>query len=1610
MEDVMAAWRDDKARATLIREAAGSVQPGRTPRSFAEILFGYTNIEDLANYDASSLAFLAEQAWEHVQRRTAGCADIRVVNPMMPDGREISVLEILNDNMPFLFDSTMAELAEQGIEVTLVAHPIIAVERDEQGNLLRFYGEALPQGARGERESLIHLHITRLDADPDRQKLIDGLTRTLNDVRACVTDWRAMRARIEEAIKTFSSNPPPLPIDEVAEANQFLQWLCADNFTFLGLREYRFSPDSDASDDVTTGEGLGILRDPDVKVLRRGSEMVVMTSEIREFMREPSLLIVMKANVSSRVHRRIRMDYVGIKLYTPDGRLEGELRLVGLFTSGAYTRSARQIPYVRHKVARVLQRAGFDPNGHSGKALMHILEEYPRDELFQVDVDTLYNFVMEILILYERPRVRALARVDKFDRFVSILAFIPREKFDSDVRMRVEAFLAQVYEGRPAAHYVSFPEGALARVHYIIGRYEGKTPVVERATLEGGISAIAATWGDKLRTALASSTDGMRARMLANRYAQAFTGGYTEVFGAEQAIADIAVIEKLTPKRPVAISVHRGEEDDPTRFGLRVFSHGAPLSLSYRVPVIENHGIRVVDERTYEILPRAMPAPPPVWLHDMTIETSDGQPIAISPEFNHRLEASIMAVVGDRAESDGYNALILRTALGWREVSSIRALSRYLHQIRAPFTQDYMWETLRKNAAITANIVALFQARLDPRLGLTNAERSARETALLAEIEEQLKSVASLDEDRILRRFTNLVQATIRTNLWQVGQDGYPRPVISFKFDARAIEDLPAPRPLYEIFVYSPRVEGIHLRFGKVARGGLRWSDRPQDFRTEILGLVKAQQVKNAVIVPVGAKGGFVPKRLPPPSNREAWIAEGTEAYRIFVRSLLELADNLDGDTIVPPDSTVRHDGDDPYLVVAADKGTATFSDIANAISAEKGHWLGDAFASGGSQGYDHKKMGITARGAWEAVKRHFRELGTDIQTAPFTAAGVGDMSGDVFGNGMLLSPATKLVAAFDHRDIFIDPSPDPAISHAERLRMFNLPRSSWQDYDKSLISPGGGVFSRSLKAIPLPAEVRALLDLDKAQATPFEVITAILKARVDLLWFGGIGNYIRASAESDDHVGDRANDPIRITGADVRARVIGEGANLGVTQRGRIEAAQKGLKLNTDAIDNSAGVNTSDVEVNIKIALARPEREGRLSPADRNSLLAVMTDEVGALVLRNNYLQTLALSLAERKGVAETGFLARLMQSLEQRGLLSRAVEFLPDDAAIAERTRRGQSLTRPELAVLLAYAKLTLYDDLLVTSVPDDCYLARRLSEYFPREVQDKFPAAVESHRLRREIIATGLVNAVINRGGPACIVRLIDETDADIPTIVMAYVAVVECYGLRRLNDAIDALDTRIDGQLQLALYAGVQDLLLSRMVWYVRNVDFKAGLDAVIARFGPGIRAIAAGLDDALPQDLQAARIKRRQDLIDAAVPADLAGELADLDALVPAPDIVTVAERTTRAIGDAAATFFAAEANFRLDRIIAAARNVPANDFFERLAIDRAVDQIAAAERRLAADMLATGQSGQQAVETWLAAHPEATRIRRSVEEIAGSGLTLAKLTVAANLLGDLVKA
>jgi glutamate dehydrogenase len=1585
-------------------DAAAELIAGRWrdfPPTFLTAVYGNKVADDLEHYPPQELAAIAEQAWSFLMERKAGTAKIAFEPARLTPG--IAVLDILNDDMPFLVDSVLGELTERGLDIRLVAHPVFAVERDAAGRLVAFKDA---HSGEGRRESFIHIHIAGVEDAAARAEIVGALEAVLADVRLAVQDWRAMLARVGEVAADLQANPPPLPADEIAEAVQFLQWIAADNFTLLGARDYVFA-DAEHALEPKFETGLGLLRSRDMLLLHRGQELVTTTPEIREFLNEPKLLIMTKAAVRSRVHRRVHLDYIGVKRFDGGGRLVGEWVFCGLLTSTAYTRSVRAIPYLRRKVDRVISRAGFDPSSHSGKALVNVLEHYPRDELFQIDEDTLYQFALAILQLDERPRVRVLPRRDRFDRFVSVLVYIPRDRYDSKIRARIGDYLAGVFKGRVSDFHPFFPEGPMVRVHFIIGRREGEAPNVDRASLERAVDNIVRNWTDGLEEALAAAHDPHTARALLARYRAAFPVDYCEVYPPEIAVGDIRVLEGLAAERPLGVDLYRRGGAEPAHAGLKVFSRNRPISLSDRVPVLENMGFRVVDERTYHIEPQDAPD---VWFHDMDLQSASGQPVDLAA-LEALLEACFIAVMAGHAENDGYNALVLATGLVWRDVALIRTLSRFLRQVRVPYSQDYMWTTLAKHAGIAAQIVALFHTRFDPNLAVPMDERSAREAAVAAAIETALAGVDSLDEDRILRRFVNAVLAAIRTNFYQRDGDGNEKELIAVKFASRKLDDIPLPRPLYEIFVYSPRVEAVHLRFGKVARGGIRWSDRPQDFRTEILGLVKAQNVKNAVIVPVGAKGGFVPKRLPRGGPREAVAAEATASYRLFISTLLDITDNIGTGTtgVVPPAGVVRHDGDDPYLVVAADKGTATLSDVANEIAIVHDFWLGDAFASGGSTGYDHKKMGITARGAWESVKRHFREMDVDIGKTPFTVVGVGDMSGDVFGNGMLREETTKLVAAFDHRDIFIDPAPDAERAFAERKRLFDLPRSSWQDFDRTVISKGGGVFARSAKEIRLAPEAQKLFGVGE-KLTPQELIRVILKAQVDLLFFGGIGTYVRATDEGDEAAGDRGNDPIRITGKELRCKVIGEGANLGMTQRGRIEAALHGVRLNTDAIDNSAGVNTSDMEVNIKIALSIPVRDGRLTMSARNGFLAEMTDEVAVLVLRNNYLQPLALSLSQRRGMEDFGFLQRLMQTLEAHGHLDRAVEYLPDDMQLAERVRRSQPFTRPELAVLLAYAKLALHEDLLQSAVPDDRYLARELGRYFPKEIAAHFPDALEHHRLRREIIATQLANSMINRGGPSLIVRMADQTGAAPAAIASAFAAVRDSYGMTALNGAIDQLDNRIAGKVQLDLYAAVQDLLLDRIVWFLRNVDLSKGLADVVAHYRAGIAAVAAALDGALSEDASRARAARRRGLSESGVPDDLAGAIADLGALTAAPDIVSVADRTGKKVGEVAATYFATGAFFRLDRIASAASNIPIADYFDRLALDRARDSIGDAERRLTAAMVGNGIAGAGAVEAWVAPRKgEVERIRGAIHEIANSGLTLSKLAVAASLLGDLVK-
>lgn len=1570
---------------------------------FSSAFYDRAAAEDVVAYSSEELTAFVKDAWQDFQTHKLGTHRVKLSDPAFKaagnKASELTVIEIVNDNMPFLVDSVMDELQESKLEVHLVLHPIFIVERDDDGKLLSAVARKKPAKRKDRQESLIHIHITRIDSDKARQALQDRLDAVLNSVRSVVTDFKPMQERLAEAIDTYKTTQIPGSSDELWEAIHFLEWMENDNFIFLGMREYTFEGGVEEGElSPHEGTGLGLLTDPDVRVLRRGSEFVQITPEIREFLNKPEPLIIAKANVKSNVHRRVHMDYVGAKLYDDDGNMMGELRIVGLFASTAYTEPTNTIPFLRRKVASVLARAGYGSESHSGRALRNVLEAYPRDELFQIDRDLLFSFAISILQLDERPRIRVLSRPDKFDRYVSILVFVPRDRYTTEVRLNVGTYLATVYEGRVSAWYVTYPEGPLARVHYIVGRDKGETPEPPQEELEIAVADMIRTWSDSVRDALKQEFAPAKARSLADRYALSFHGGYKEVYNAQSALLDIVKLETLTDEHNTTITFHRLKGSKDNRLSLKVYHSGSPIPLSARVPLLENMGFRVINERTYRVTPADLGMS---YLHEMTLEAQAGESFEVGDELQSRLESMFMAVWSDQAENDGYNRLVLTADLAWRDIAVIRALSKYLRQAGIRFSEDYMWGTLNRYPAIAGKLVELFHLRFNP--DVTEKDRTNGTKRLEEELTSSLEDVSSLDDDRILRRFQNAIESILRTNFYQLDEAGLPKSTFAFKVDSRSIDDLPQPRPYREIFVYSPRVEGVHLRFGMVARGGLRWSDRPQDFRTEVLGLVKAQQVKNAVIVPVGAKGGFLPKRLPPMSDREAWFTEGTESYKIFINALLDVTDNLGEDSILPPERVQRFDGDDPYLVVAADKGTATFSDTANGISEGRNFWLGDAFASGGSAGYDHKKMGITARGAWEAVKRHFREMNRDIQNEPFTAAGVGDMSGDVFGNGMLLSKATKLVAAFDHRDIFIDPDPDPAKTWDERKRLFDMGRSSWKDYNQDLISKGGGIFSRQLKSIPLSPEIQKLLDLQVASATPQEVMMAILKMEVDLLWFGGIGTYIRATTETDADAGDRANDPIRITAPELRTKVIGEGANLGLTQLARIEFNKKGGRCNSDAIDNSAGVNSSDMEVNIKIAFGAAVKAGKLNIEQRNELLAEMTDEVADLVLRNNYLQTLAISMTHLRGMEDFGFQVRMMRQLEQADLLDRVVEQLPDEATLDEMRKAGQLLTRAELGVLLAYAKLTLYDALLESTVPDDSYLARELFRYFPDQMAETYKDEINGHRLRREIIATMLANSMINRGGATFITRLRDQTGATATEIAQAFVAVRNSFDLTDLNTEIDVLDTKIDGKLQLELYSEVQSLLLERVVWFKRNVAFDKGLSAVVERFRTGISALRGRLESLLPEEPGAILNQRTADYISRGVPEDLAKRIAWLIAEQAIPDIVIVSEETGADLDTAATAYFQVAHHFRIGAMHERTDELDVRDYYDGLALDRARATLFGAHRALAIQAVKSG-----GFDGWLESHTaEVARTQRSVTEILDGALSVSKFSVAASLLAEI---
>ncbi|MFD7086070.1 NAD-glutamate dehydrogenase [Streptomyces sp. NPDC002181] len=1650
----------DEAKAELLARAArvaehspaggllptGSEQGERPDRdttlAYLQRYYLHTAPEDLLDRDPVDVFGAALSHYRLAETRPQGTANVRVHTPTVEENgwtSSHSVVEVVTDDMPFLVDSVTNELSRQNRGIHVVIHPQVVVRRDVTGKLIEILGPDCdahgPKTARPHDslvESWIHVETDRETDRADLKQITDDLRRVLSDVRESVEDWEKMRDAALRIADELPNEPtaPDLREYEQEEARELLRWLADDHFTFLGYREYDLV-DGDALSAVP-GTGLGILRSDPHHSGQEDAHPVSpsfnrLPDDARAKAREHRLLVLTKANSRATVHRPSYLDYVGVKKFDAEGNVVGERRFLGLFSSAAYTESVRRVPVIRRKVAEVLDGAGFSPNSHDGRDLLQILETYPRDELFQTPVDKLREIATSVLYLQERRRLRLYLRQDEYGRYYSALVYLPRDRYTTGVRLRLIAILQEELDGSSVDFTAWNTESILARIHFVIRVPQGKDlPVltdgdVER--IEARLVEAARSWADGFSDALVSEVGEERAAELLRKYGTSFPEGYKADHKPRAAVADLCHLERLSASdREFALSLYEPVGAGPGERRFKIYRTGEQVSLSAVLPVLQRLGVEVTDERPYELRCSDRTN---AWIYDfglrMPLPAGNGDATLsyLGDDARERFQDAFAAVWQGDAENDNFNTLVLSAGLTWRQAVVLRAYAKYLRQAGVNFSQDYMEDTLRNNVHTTRLLVSLFEARMSPGRQSAGTELI---DAMLEELDGALDQVASLDEDRILRSFLTLIKATLRTNFFQLNDAGEQHSYVSMKFDPQAIPELPAPRPAYEIWVYSPRVEGVHLRFGKVARGGLRWSDRREDFRTEILGLVKAQMVKNTVIVPVGAKGGFVAKNLPDPSvDRDAWLAEGIASYKIFISALLDITDNMVGGEVVPPNGVVRHDEDDTYLVVAADKGTATFSDIANGVAEAYGFWLGDAFASGGSAGYDHKGMGITARGAWESVKRHFRELGHDTQTEDFTVVGVGDMSGDVFGNGMLLSEHIRLVAAFDHRHIFIDPNPDAATSYAERRRLFDLPRSSWADYNAELLSAGGGVHPRSAKAIPVNAQMRAALGIEAGvtKMTPADLMQTILQAPVDLVWNGGIGTYVKASTETHTDVGDKANDAIRVNGADVRAKVIGEGGNLGLTQLGRIEFARigaggEGGKVNTDAIDNSAGVDTSDHEVNIKILLNAVVADGDMTVKQRNKLLAEMTDEVGHLVLRNNYAQNTALANGTSQAPSLLHAQQRFMRRLEAAGRLDRGIEFLPTDRQIRELLGSGKGLTQPELAVLFAYTKITVADELIATELPDDPYLRRLLHAYFPGALRAKFPEQIDAHALRREIITTLLVNDTVNTGGSTFLHRLREESGASTEEIVRAQLAAREIFGLAGVWDAVESLDNKVAADVQTRVRLHSRRLVERGTRWLLNNRPQPLQITETIELFSDRVAQVWAEL----PKLVRGADLEWYQSIMDEligeGVPEELAAKVAGFSSAFPTLDIVAIADRTGVNPLDVAEVYYDLADRLQITQLMDRIIELPRSDRWQSMARASIREDLFAAHAALTADVLAVGNGDSTPEDRFKAWEDKnaaiISRARTTLDEIRGSDdFDLANLSVAMRTMRSLLR-
>ncbi len=1598
-----------------ISEAESSVVDLPDVSAFLEYYYRHVSDEGLVGRDPIDVFGAAISQRRLAAERPVGTARVRVFNPSFESHGWVSdhtVVEIVTDDMPFLVDSVTSTLAQEGLSLHLVVHPQFTVQRTLVGQLERMLLSREERKTPGAvAESWMHFEVDRI-SDPERLRSVERrLTDVLRDVRESVEDWAKMREAALRIADELHESPPPLPPEEVADAWELLRWLIDEHFTFLGYREYELQ-EHDGEDVLITraGTGLGLLRGDHAE----SSAFSRLPPDVRAKAREKHLLILTKANSRSTVHRPAYLDYIGIKTFDAAGNVTGERRIIGLFTTSAYSESVTRIPVLRRKVKSILEVSGFPAMSHSGKDLLQILETYPRDELFQMDVNELMPIAVNVMHLQERRQVRLFLRYDVYGRFASALVYLPRDRYTTQVRLAMESILLEAFGADSSDYTARVSESVLARLHYVVRGKPGSTITpVDAEFLETRLARATRTWDDDLADVLLAEFGEAEAVELLRKYSEAFPEAFKEDFPARLAVADIRRMEALRPDGPLGMNLYEppGAEAGELRF--KIYRVGTEISLSQVLPYLQRMGAEVLDERPYEV---DLADGTRVWLYDFGLYhrgVASGVVTADTEELKVLFQDAFGAVWSGVAESDGFNGLVVSAGLHWRQAMVLRAYVKYLRQTGATFSQEYIEESLAAHVELVQLLVRLFETRFDPSFA---GDREGTADELGSEVREGLDSVSSLDQDRIIRSLLSLINATLRTNYYQTAEDGGPKSYVSFKLDPAAVPDLPLPRPKFEIWVYSPRVEGVHLRFGAVARGGLRWSDRREDFRTEILGLVKAQAVKNAVIVPVGAKGGFLPKRLPDlaTDGREAWLAEGVASYRTFISALLDITDNLVDSVVVPPADVVRRDGDDPYLVVAADKGTATFSDIANGIAQSYGFWLGDAFASGGSVGYDHKAMGITARGAWVSVAHHFRELGLNTQTDDFTVIGVGDMSGDVFGNGMLLSEHIRLVAAFDHRHIFLDPSPDAASSFAERKRLFELPRSSWDDYDKSLLSAGGGVFPRSLKAVPLSPQVAQALGLpaDTGSMTPQELMRAVLRAPVDLLWNGGIGTYVKAASESNSDAGDKANDAIRINGADLRVRVVGEGGNLGFTQLGRIEASRAGVLINTDAIDNSAGVDTSDHEVNIKILLDTVVRSGDLTQKQRNELLAEMTDDVDEHVLSHNYEQNVLLSNARAQSHSMLPVHKRFIRWLEERGELNRALEFLPSDAEIDRLDALGGGLTSPEFSVLVAYSKMVLADDLLDSQLPDEPYFQRVIESYFPPEISSRYADRLAAHPLRREIITTVVVNKMINRGGITFGFRAMEETGATPVEIARAYTVAREVFGLDEFWAQVAELDNRVPVRTQSGLYLESRRLLDRATRWLLQSRRSVLEVEAEIDHFSQ-----VKGLITEIPQMLRGAEqerlLRRVAEYTAQGVPDELAlVTAAHLDGF-SLLDIVELANATGEEADDVGFVYFALSDRFEVDKMLNRITELPRDERWHALARMALRYDLYGALAGLTSNVLTLtpeGGSPEERITDWENANAEGLgRARTTLHEIASSdSFDLATLSVALRVVRTLV--